>query len=40
METKMIGPNLSNKDIVVDYVSPLSRTGALGFYFGLSKSFK
>lgn len=40
METKMIGPNLSNKDIVVDYVSPLSRTGALGFYFGVSKSFK
>jgi hypothetical protein len=36
----MIGPNLSNKDIVVDYLSPLRRNGALGFYFGISKSFK
>lgn len=40
LETKMIGPNLSHEDIVVDYVSPLKKTGALGFYFGVSKSFK
>lgn len=40
IESKMIGPNLSNKDIVVDYLSPLRRNGALGFYFGISKSFK
>jgi hypothetical protein len=40
IETKLIAPTVSNKDIVVSYVSPLPKTGAVGVYFGISKIIK
>jgi hypothetical protein len=38
LEVKYIAPNLSNENIVVDYIS-LSQSGAIGFYFGINKVF-
>lgn len=38
IETRYIGFNQSNKDIVVDYISPGSK-GALGLYFGVQRKF-
>jgi hypothetical protein len=37
-ELKYVAPTESNKDIVVDYVSPGSK-GALGFYIGVNRKF-
>lgn len=38
VELKWIAPNISHKDIVVDYIGPGSN-GALGVYFGLTRKF-
>jgi hypothetical protein len=38
-ELKVIAPNLSNQNIVVDYRSIFGDYGATGFYFGLTKRF-
>ena len=38
-EFKFIAPNISNKSMVVDYVSPARDKGALGFYIGVTRKF-
>ncbi|MCC7050402.1 MAG: hypothetical protein IT239_01305 [Bacteroidia bacterium] len=38
LETKLIAPNVSNRDIVVNYVSPVKNHGAFGVYLGISKT--
>lgn len=38
LELKYIAPGTSNKNLVATYVSPAS-TGALGFYFGVTRKF-
>lgn len=39
LESKLIGPNTDNRDIVVEYSSPLKNKGALGLYLGFSRKF-
>ncbi len=39
-ELKMLAPNQSNQNIVVDYPSLLQNNGALGLYFGITYHFK
>ena len=39
IEAKFIAPHLSNKSMVVDYVTPVRDRGALGIYFGLTRKF-
>lgn len=39
IEAKVIAPNLSNKKLVVDYVTPLNTKGAFGIYLGLTRKF-
>ncbi len=39
IELKMIAPNKSNENIVVDYLSPIGNKGALGFFLGVSRKF-
>ncbi len=39
IETKVIAPNLSNQNLVVDYQTPFKSHGALGVYFGLTRKF-
>jgi hypothetical protein len=36
LEVKFLAPYLSNQNIVVDYVSPFGKRGAMGAYFGLN----
>ncbi len=36
LEVKFLAPYASNKDIVVDYVSPFGNRGGLGTYFGFT----
>jgi hypothetical protein len=38
LEIKYIVPNISNKNIVVEYQAP-ARQGAMGFYFGVARKF-
>ena len=40
LEVKVIAPNLSNDNIVVDYKTPLKSKGAFGLYFGVTRRFK
>ncbi len=40
IETKIIAPNLSNKDIVAEYVSLIPGKGAQGVFFAVSRRFK
>jgi hypothetical protein len=39
-ELKMLAPNQSNENIVVNYPSMLNNRGALGLYFGITYHFK
>lgn len=39
LEVKAIAPNLSNKNIVVDYKTPFGSHGALGIYIGYTRKF-
>lgn len=39
IEAKVIAPHLSNKDIVVEYQTPLKDKGAFGIYFGYTRKF-
>ncbi len=39
VEAKIIAPNLSNKNIVVDYQTPLKNNGAMGIYFSCTRKF-
>jgi hypothetical protein len=39
IEAKIIAPNLSNKNIVVEYQTPLNKRGAMGVYFGFTRKF-
>ena len=39
LEAKVIAPNLSNKNIVVDYQTPFGSHGALGVYIGYTRKF-
>ncbi len=39
LEAKIIAPNLSNKNIVVDYRTPFIGHGALGVYIGYTRKF-
>ncbi len=39
IEAKIIAPNISNKNIVVDYQTPLKNNGAFGIYFGYTRKF-
>lgn len=38
-EAKVIAPNLSNEDIVVDYQTPFKNKGAFGVYLGYTRKF-
>jgi hypothetical protein len=38
LEMKWIAPNISHKNIVVDYIGPAGQ-GALGLYFGVTRKF-
>ena len=38
LELKFLAPNISNKDIVVDYRSP-GNTGAIGVYYSITRKF-
>lgn len=39
IEAKIIAPNLSNKNIVVEYQTPLNKRGTMGIYFGYTRKF-
>lgn len=39
LEAKFIAPNLSDKNIVVDYQTPFGDRGALGVYIGYTRKF-
>jgi len=39
IETKVIAPNLSNQNLVVDYQTPLKTHGAFGIYIGCARKF-
>lgn len=39
LEAKVIAPNLSNENIVVDYQTPLQNKGAFGVYIGYTRKF-
>lgn len=36
LEVKLLAPYKSNQDIVLDYVSPFGKRGAMGIYFGIT----
>lgn len=36
VEVKLLAPYKSNQDIVMDYVSPFGKRGAIGLYFGIT----
>jgi hypothetical protein len=40
LEAKFLAPYKSNQDIVLDYVSPFGKRGALGIYFGITYKLK
>ena len=37
LELKLLAPYLSNRDIVLDYISPFGNYGAMGFYLGVTR---
>ena len=39
IEAKIIAPNLSNKNIIVDYQTPVKNHGAFGVYVGYTRKF-
>jgi len=39
LEAKIIAPNLSNENIVVDYWTPFKNRGAFGVYIGYTRKF-
>lgn len=39
MEVKLIAPNLSNQNIVVEYQTPVKNHGAFGVYLGYTRKF-
>jgi len=39
LEAKVIAPNLSNKNIVVEYQTPLKNRGAMGIYLSYTRKF-
>ena len=39
VELKLLAPNRSNENIVVDYVSPTGNNGALGFYVSVTRKW-
>ncbi len=39
IEAKIIAPNLSNQNLVVEYQTPLKKRGALGIFLGYTRKF-
>jgi hypothetical protein len=38
LEVQLLAPYLSNQNIVVDYISPFGKYGAMGFYLGITRT--